>query len=174
MLTAVSWGIRQDEYVARLEVNRRVEIARSAGVVRRQFGDVAHHAVTGVHKGVDFEVIDDGSRCRYRQISKVGPLRLRQELELDRTDDGPLVNRIVAGPFSGGSLAFEVEPLSDTSSVVEAQLTAPLPRLMRFAAPALKLLVSKQLTAALREDKTDLEEGGYGNGWVEPVTNEVI
>ena len=146
-----------------LEVARSVEIERDAGVVRRQFGDVAHHAATGVHQGVVFEVIeDDGARCYYRQVSTVGPLKLRQEVELDRTEKGPLVNRIVAGQFTGGAIIFDVEALGEGRSVVEARLTAPISRVMRIAAPILRAQVGKQLAAALLEDKADLEAGAYG------------
>ncbi|MEM8902610.1 MAG: hypothetical protein AAGF02_02815 [Actinomycetota bacterium] len=146
-----------------LEVLRSVEVDRDAEVVRRQFGDVDHHAATTVHRNVVFEVIeDDGERCRYRQISRVGPFRLRQEMELDRTESGPLVNRIVSGQFTGGSIAFDVAPRGDSRSVVEARLTAPLSGLQRLAAPILRAQVGKQLEAALVEDKADLEEGAYG------------
>ena len=36
--------------MASLEVARSVEIERDADIVRRQFGDVAHHEATGVHR----------------------------------------------------------------------------------------------------------------------------
>jgi hypothetical protein len=148
--------------VASLDVTRSVEIQRDADVVRRQFGDVRHHAASGVHKGVVFEVIaDDGARCRYRQVSTVGPLKLRQELELDRTVEGPLVNRIVAGKFTGGAITFEVEPRGAGRSAVEARLRAPISGVMRVAAPILRAQVGKQLAAALAEDKADLERGTY-------------
>lgn len=145
------------------EVVRSVTIDRDAEVVRRQFGDVAYHAATGVHRGTVFEVIeDDGMRCRYRQTSSVGPLRLRQEMELDRTGSGPLVNRIVSGPFAGGSISFDVAPRGADRSVVEARLTGPLTGAMRLVAPLLRAQVGRQLAAALVEDKSALEEGAYG------------
>jgi hypothetical protein len=146
-----------------LEVVRSVEIERDAEVVRRQFGDVAHHAATNLHRGVVFEVIDDdGSRCHYRQVSKVGPLKLRQEMTLDRTESGPLVNRIVAGQFAGGAISFDVRSAGEGRSVVEARLTAPRSFVLRVAAPILRAQVGKQLAAALVEDKADLERGAYG------------
>lgn len=149
--------------MAILEVVRSVEIDRDAEVVRRQFGDVAHHAAAGIHRDVVFEVIeDDGARCSYRQISTVGPLKLRQQVELDRTEHGPLVNRIVAGQFSGGAITFNVESHGDGRSLVEARLTAPLSPAMRMVAPFLRAQVGKQLAAALLEDKADLEVGAYG------------
>lgn len=148
--------------MAMLEVARSVEIGADPEVVRRQFGDVAHHAATGVHRDVTFEVIaEDESRCRYRQISKVGPVRLRQEFELERNDHGPLVNRIVAGPFTGGAITFEVVPQGDGAATVTARLTAPLSAPLRVLAPAMRAQVGRQLTSALQEDKQDLEGGRY-------------
>ena len=142
---------------------RSVEIERDARVVRQQFADVAHHAANGVHRGVTFEVLDDdGSRCRYRQVSRVGPLAFRQELTLEHAGDGPLVNRIIAEQFTGGAITFVVQPLGPGRSVVEARLVAPLAGVMRGAAPLLRTRVGKQLAAALAEDKDDLERGDYG------------
>lgn len=144
-----------------LEVIRSVVIDRSAEIVRRQFADVAHHAQTHVHPRVAFEVLEDGDRCTYSQRSSVGPLRLRQVFELDRTDTGPLVNRIVSGNFSGGAIVFRVEPLADHRSEVETTLTAPLPNALRPLAPLLRAVVGRQLAAALNEDRIDLEGGSY-------------
>ena len=91
--------VQSDRHSAELSVSVEQPISAPARLVRQQFGDVAHHEATGVHRGVEFEVLtDDGTRCRYRQSSKVvGPVRLRQELELIRDTEGPLVNRIVKG-----------------------------------------------------------------------------
>ena len=148
--------------MAALKVTRSIEIARPPDVVRAQFGDVAHHAATGVHRGVTFEVIDeDDRRCTYRQVSSVGPLRLTQQLELDRTDDGPLVNRITGGQFTGGTITFTVTPTAADRSSVDAELVAPLPALLRPLAPLLRARVGRQLAAALIEDRTDLETGRF-------------
>ena len=148
--------------MATLEVARSVEIGVDPVVVRRQFGDVAHHAATGVHRDVVFEVIaEDEARCRYRQTSKVGPLRLRQEFELDRDEHGPLVNRIVAGPFEGGAITFDVAHAEHDAAIVTARLTAPLRAPLRVLAPVMRWQVGRQLAAALDEDKRDLEGGSY-------------
>lgn len=148
--------------VRNLEVVRSVVINRNAATVRQQFGDVAHHAEARVHPGVTFEILEDGERCTYAQQSSIGPLRLRQVFELDRTEAGPLVNRIVSGQFNGGTIVFCVEPLADERTQVEALLTAPLRGALRLLAPLLRALVGRQLSAALIEDKADLESGSYG------------
>jgi hypothetical protein len=156
--------IAYSQLVAVLDVVRSVEIDADAAMVRRQFGDVAHHASALVHRGVSFEVLaDDATRCRYRQVSRVGPLRLRQEFELQRTEDGPMVNRIVSGQFTGGAITFDVARVDDRRASVTARLTASLSGPMAVLAPVLRRQVGKQLAAALDEDKHDLESGRYAD-----------
>jgi len=46
------------------------------------------------------DVISTTIRCSYRQITRVGPLRLRQELELQRVAGEPLVNHITHGQLA--------------------------------------------------------------------------
>lgn len=142
----------------------RQHIEAPAPLVRRQFGDVAHHEATGLHRGVTFRVIsDDGARCDYEQTSRVGPLRLRQEFELERGSEGPLVNRIVKGQFTGGAITFDVAADGEAESLVTATLTAPLRGLESLAGPLLRRKIRRSLAAALVEDKHDLESGSYPN-----------
>lgn len=101
--------------------------------------------------------------CRYRQTTKLGPLRLSQELRLDRTAEGPLVNRVLTGPFSGATIGFDVRtvtPAGDRARV-RATLRADLRGIQRLLAPILRRSVAQALAKALAEDKTDLEHGGY-------------
>lgn len=145
-----------------LEVSQTITIDRSADVVRQQFADIAHHQASGVHRGVSFEMIDDdGQQCRYRQVSRVGPLRLSQELELARTDAGPLVNTITRGQFKGGTIAFDVKASDEGRSTVEARLAAQVRGVKAMALPVLRPTVRRALARALAEDKADLESGGY-------------
>lgn len=147
-----------------VDVRRSIRIAREPSVVRQQFADVAHHEATGVHRGVRFEVVDDTpSRCRYHQVTRVGPVRLRQELVLARTEDGPLVNTVLAGQFAGGSITFDIEPDdgSPSRSHVEARLVAELSGVQALLAPILRRSVARALSKALEEDKHDLEFGDY-------------
>lgn len=151
-----------DGLMSTIDVQRSISIAAPADIVRRQFGDVAHHAATGVHRGVRFEVIDDGpTRCRYRQVSRVGPLRFVQELDLNRRDDGRLVNTVVRGQFEGGTISFEVQPDGADRSTVLAHLQAEVSGLSAFAAPLLRRSVRGALDRALAEDREDLESGTY-------------
>ena len=145
-----------------LEVTERVTIEQPASIVRAQFGDVAHHQRTAVHRGVRFELIDDdGERCRYRQTSRVGPIALRQELTLDRSPEGPLVNRVTDGALAGGTITFHIRPDGPARSEVTAVVAAELRGVQALVAPLVRSQVAKDLRAALIEDKADLELGHY-------------
>ncbi len=148
-----------------LSIEESIEIEAKPNLVRRQFADVAHHERAALHRGVRFEVLDqDDHRCRYRQTSHLGPLRLKQEIELARRDSGPLVNTITKGQFTGGTISFVIRPVDgggETQSAVTARLEGPLRGPQRLLAAVLKRQVSKALARALTEDKADLESGAY-------------
>lgn len=147
----------------RLEVAVAQTIGAEPGLVRRQFGDVAHHESTALHRGVRFEVLtDDAEACHYRQVTTVGPLRFAQEFELARTSSGPLVNTITKGQFSGGAISFLVSPTSEPGQAeVVASISAPLRGPERLLGPLLRRKVIRALSAALDEDRVDLESGSY-------------
>lgn len=91
------------------------------------------HATTQLHRGVRFEVLDDEPpRCRYRQTTRVGPLRLRQDLELHRIADQALVNHITRGQLAGGTITSVITPTGERSSQVTASVSAPLVGPMRL------------------------------------------
>ncbi len=147
-----------------IDVRASVVIDREPAVVRRQFADVAHHERNGVHRGVQFEVIEDkAGRCHYRQITRLGPLRLPQEILLKTSDEGLVVNTVLAGQFAGGTITFDIRPApgSHARSCVEARLVAELTGLEALFRPVLRRSVTRALSRALEEDKNDLEHGGY-------------
>ena len=92
---------------------------------------------------------------------RVGPLKLRQEFELPLTTDGPLVNTITKGQFTGGSITFTITPDGSDAAKVDAHLRAPPNRLHTVLAPLLKANVRKALVRALAEDKADIESDSY-------------
>ncbi len=163
--------------MALFEVQEHIVIDALADVVRRQFADVAHHAAAGVHHGVVFRVLEqDATRCRYEQVTHVGPLRSHQEFELELVDEGPLVNKVTKGQFSGGTLSFDFagknavptwvgatteEASHVQTTVVTATLSAPLRFPLSLAVPVLRRIVGRALAAALVEDKADIESGRY-------------
>lgn len=80
-----------------LAVSERIAVDRPLAVVQAQFADVAYHARSGHHQGVTFVVVtDDADRCTYQQVTRAGPVRLRQSFELDRRDPSKQVNTITA------------------------------------------------------------------------------
>lgn len=141
-----------------LLISRTIDIHRPAAVVHRQFGDVAHHQHQRVHRGVHFEVLhDDGTTCRYRQTTAVGPLRSVQHLQLDRMADGTLVNTITSGQFARGTITFTVESVDSETTRVTASFRAALGVKGLVARPVLRRVVTRSLEAALAEDRDDLE-----------------
>ena len=145
-----------------LSVAATIEIDRPMFVVRQQFSDVAHHARTNPHRGVRFtELDDDGRVCRYRQTTRLGPLRLHQELHLERRPAGPLVNTIVAGQLAGGAITFDFAELTPARTRVDAVVEAPLRGAHALLSRALRANVQRAIGRALREDKLDLEQGDY-------------
>ncbi len=152
----------EDDDMSTIAVTRSVSIAAPADVVRRQFGDVAHHAANRVHRGVRFEVLqEDRARCRYRQVTRVGPIRLAQELDLERVEGGPLVNTVTHGQFKGGTITFDIQPDGPDRSHVDARLEAEVKGLGALAAPLLRRSVRRAFDRALAEDRNDLESGAY-------------
>ena len=145
-----------------LQVSATIRIERPATVVRRQFADVAHHAATGVHDGVTFVVCEqDADQCTYRQTTRLGPLKIDQQMALRLEPEGPLVNTITKGQFEGGSISFTITPEDGHASAVSAELNAPLNIWQSILAPVLRMNVRKALDRGLAEDKLDLESGSY-------------
>lgn len=152
----------EDDTMTIIDVRRSVSIAAPADLVRHQFADVDHHAASDIHRGVRFEVLDDdGIRCHYRQVTHVGPIRLAQELTMERVDDGALVNTITRGQFEGGTITFDVQPDGSDRSRVEARLQADVAWLGTLAAPLMRRGVARAFDRALAEDREDLESGTY-------------
>jgi hypothetical protein len=152
-----------------LEVTQHITIDQPLERVRAQFGDVAHHERTGVHRGVTFTVVAERPEyCEYQQTTRVGFVRIRQSFRLERDDPACQVNTLTAGAFAPGSITFEIVP-ADTAdaTVVTATLRAPLRRPMAFFAPLLRPALSRSLAKALREDRRDLESGAYPRSQVD-------
>jgi hypothetical protein len=144
-----------------LEVIQRIKIARPVDVVRSQFADVAYHAGMGVHRGVSFLIENESAgECAYEQVTRVGPLRLRQRFLLDRTDPATQVNAVVAGVFAGGALTFSIDAEGDETVVVATLCGAPNV-IQRLLGPLLRRQLARSLARALAEDRLDLESGRY-------------
>jgi hypothetical protein len=142
-----------------VEVRSVCRIDRPVDEVRAQFADVEHHAETQVHRNVRFEPVA-GSPQRFRQLTCKGPLRLRQEIEMDGTDDGGIVQRVVAGSLCGSTLTFGFAP-AGSGTTVTATAQVPLRGLGRLAGRLLARSMRRALATALDEDRLDLESERY-------------
>jgi hypothetical protein len=144
-----------------LEVTQRIVIDQPVARVQAQFGDVAHHASAGVHRGVTFVVVDECPEyCDYEQITRMGPARIRQSFRLERGDPACQVNVLTAGAFAPGSITFEIVP-ANAATAVTATLRAPLRAPAAWFAPILRRVLGRSLAKALAEDRRDLESGEY-------------
>ena len=147
-----------------LSVSAQVSIRRPLAEVQEQFGDVGYHERNGHHRGVSFHVVSETAQsCRYTQESRVGPLQLRQDFELDKTVPGHQVNTLVSGPLSPGAITFDVVSDGDNGASVTATLCSTRPGLTQLAAPLLRRPLRRALIKALQEDRDDLESGRYAS-----------
>jgi hypothetical protein len=147
-----------------LEVSAQVTIHRPLAEVREQFGDVGYHERNGHHRGVSFHVVSETAQsCSYSQVSRVGPLRLHQDFELDTSVPAHQVNMLVSGPFSPGSVTFDIVADGDDGAKVTATLCSTRPGFTQMAAPLLRRSLARALSRALEEDRDDLESGRYAS-----------
>jgi hypothetical protein len=145
-----------------IDESATITISAPADIVRRQFADLDHHARNKPHPAVTFEILEATSdHTHYRQTSRVGPLRVTQEVDLPHAQTGPLVNTITKGQFRGGTITFDIaEDATDATTVtarLNATLTGPDAILGRLA----RRRLTRTLTAALEEDRIDIESGNY-------------
>ena len=144
-----------------LQVSAQVTIRRPLDEVRQQFADVGYHERTGHHRGVSFHVVSENSQsCSYSQETRLGPLRLRQEFELDTSVPGHQVNVLVSGPFSPGSITIDIVADGEDGAIVTATLCSTRPGFTQIAAPLLRRSLERALRQALEEDRDDLELDG--------------
>ncbi len=145
-----------------IEVSSSATIRRPLSEVQAQFGDVAYHERNGHHRGVAFRVVEDTpGYCEYEQETRVGPLRLSQRFRLERGEPGHQVNGLLAGPFSPGSITFDVVADGDDAALVTATLRSNRRGFTTIASPLLRRALARALLKALGEDKADLESGAY-------------
>ncbi len=145
-------------------ITRTITIARPPDLVARQFADVPHHERAGVHSSTAFQLLsDDDETVHYIQRSKIGPRTAEQTVHLDRRDPYHLINTFTDGPFAGSTLTFDIEAFDEEAARVTATLTPSKTALTRLLGPLLTIAIKRDLTAALDEDRQDLESGNYPN-----------
>jgi hypothetical protein len=142
---------------------------RPVSVVRAHFLDMAHHIEHGVHKGVQYTILEEaGDRCRIRQQFKVMGMTKVDELNLYRRADGTVVQDFTAGDFAGGTLAIHLSEDGPGATRLHATFDFPLRGLNRLLKPIIFRTVKKLAAAALEEDRVDLEQRQYQpSGWAQ-------
>ncbi|MFN0089315.1 MAG: hypothetical protein ACKVWR_03455 [Acidimicrobiales bacterium] len=145
-----------------VEISGSVTVHRPLAEVQAQFGDVAYHQRNGHHRGVTFRVVEEtASCCRYEQETRVGPFRLVQQFRLQRDAPHHQVNELLEGPFSPGSITFDVVAEGADAARVTATLRSTRSGPTRIAAALLRPALGRALETALEEDRIDLESGAY-------------
>ena len=148
--------------MTRIDATERITIEQPLPLVRSHFGDVGYHQASGVHPDVAFELIDDdGTTCTYRQTTKTGPISVRQELRLDRSDPDSLVNTITGGAFAGGTLRFTFAGTDAGATEVTAEFSGTAAGPAALVAPLVRRRLAASLRKALGEDRADLEANHY-------------
>jgi hypothetical protein len=148
-----------------VEVEHRVGIAAPTQVVRAQFGDLDHHIEAAVHPKLSYRPLAPvAGRQRFEQKVRLLGFTQRDVFEREWLADGSLRDTSIEGFNRGGSVHFtftpaEVDGRSGTDVVIRVCL--PLPAALAWLAPLLRAQVLREVTAAAREDKHDIEQRRY-------------
>ena len=133
---------------------------RPVDVVRSHFGDIAHHARRGVHKGLAFEILSDSpAECRYLQRTRILGMAQEDEVVLRRAD-GKVVMDVVRGTNHGTHFDFSFFP-DGAGTRLRLELTVPTSGLKALLQPLFRRALYRIVDAAAEEDRVDLEERGY-------------
>lgn len=145
-----------------LTVTGTVRIAWPIDVVRRQFGDVRHHAARQVHRGVTFTVLSDSEgECRYRHEVRVAGLRQAAEVVLTRAADGSQTNLFITGSNAGMTIVHRFARDGEEATFATVTIELPLRGARRLLAPLVRRVLRRDLSRGLEEDRLDIEQRGY-------------
>jgi len=148
------------------EVTHAEWIGAPVATVRRQFADLRHHIAANVHPKLALRELEarDGVE-RFEQRVRLLGLTQRDVFERRFAPDGTMTDESVEGFNEGGSLVFRFRPEprgGRDGTVVETTIRLPLPPVIGpLLRPLLEAQVRRELTAAVAEDKHDLEVRGY-------------
>jgi len=149
-----------------VEVSHEESIAAPIATVRAQFTDLRHHIAANVHPSLRFEILSlDERRARFVQEVKLLGIKQRDVFERRIADDAmSMVDTSVEGFNQGGSISYRFTPVEQAGRVstrVGVTIRLPVPRFMGLLAPLLAMQVRRELQAAVKEDKADIEVRGY-------------
>lgn len=148
------------------EVRHAEWIGVERTTVQAQFADLEHHIAAQVHPKLSFRVLQQSAR-RARYIQEVTLLGIRQRDVFEREfgAGGSMTDTSVEGFNKGGSLHFEFTAETregQAGTRVEVTVRLPLPPVLGgLVRPLLESQIRRELTAAVAEDKHDLEVRGY-------------
>ena len=146
-----------------VEVNYQIWIDAPPATVKSQFADIQHHIDTNVHPKLRFELLaQEPRRARFTQEVKL--LGIKQRDMFDRTidEDGTIHDLSVDGFNKGGTLDFRFIPAAEggrDGTTVDVTIRLQTPPLLGWLAPVLKSQVLREVDAASKEDKRDIERG---------------
>lgn len=148
------------------EVVHREWIAAPVDTVRAQFADLDHHIRRNVHPRLRFDVLASGpGGTRFVQEVRLLGIRQRDVFERSVEADGCIEDRAVEGFNRGGSLRFQFTPAPQhgrPGTEVLITIRLPLPPVVgALVRPLLEAQIRKEVCAAAREDKHDIEAVGY-------------
>ena len=145
-----------------VEVSHVEWIHASPATVRAQFADLQHHIDTNVHPNLRFELlVQEPRRARFRQQVKL--LGMWQTDLFDRVidDDGTMHDVSIDGFNKGGTLDYTYTAKKQgglDGTEVSVTIRLQTPPFLGFLAPLMKKQVTNELTAAVKQDKDDIEK----------------
>jgi hypothetical protein len=142
-------------------VHEAIEISRPLDEVRAHFFDIEYHAARPVHPKYQFIVLSRmGDAVTYQQISR-GPFGGKDLLITSRDAAGNLSTECTEGPNTGLKVSFTFEPAkAEGRATCNATFELPsrAPRPLRWV---IGRFLRREVRAALRQDKEDLEANAY-------------
>ena len=144
------------------EVHQSAFIAAPPALVQRQFADLEHHIQTNVHPSLTFKVLaHDDTSARYVQEVKLLGLRQRDVFDREILANGSIRDVSIEGFNKGGELRVDFASMGKGTRV-DLLIRLPLPPLVGgLLRPLLERQIKRAVTAAITEDKYDLEVRGY-------------
>lgn len=144
-------------------LHKECVIKRPLDVVRAHYLDFAHHIAHGVHRGVEYTVLErheGGAKQRVVSRFRVMGLLKVDEIVAFATPGGEIVQRFEKGDFAGGSIRIRFEREAPGVTHLYATFDAPLRGVNRLLSGIVKRTVEKLTEQAIEEDRLDLE-GDY-------------
>lgn len=144
--------------MARLQLERSITVERPVEIVRAHFLDFEHHIRANVHRNIRYTLFPgEYDKHHVRQQFKVLGLPKTDEVIVELSSEGDVVQTFEKGDFAGGTVVFQFTPVAEGQTRITARVDAPLRGLNRLMAPLLPKIVGKLVETGLDEDRQDLK-----------------